>query len=297
MVGDWPTVPLGSLAAEDEGAIAIGPFGSAMKAEVYTSAGVPVIRGTNITSGRGLSGDWVFIPNEFADSMPRCVVSSGDLVFPHRGAIGQAAIVPKHPRRYFLSTSLMKITLDRTKADPRYVAYYFKSEAGRREISRFASQVGTPGIGQPLTSLRQFAIPAPPVHIQRTIADLLGALDDKIELNRHVAETLEAMARALFKSWFVDFDPVRAKGEGRPAGLPNFLTILFPAHLGENGIPEGWKKGSITDLATCAIRRHGGLAYDGASNSKGHRACTRFWSALSEWRYAYRAHNPLPGER
>jgi type I restriction enzyme S subunit len=79
---------------------------------------------------------------------------------------------------------------------------------------------------------------------QRAIAHILGTLDDKIELNRRMSETLEAMARALFKSWFVDFDPVRAKMEGRDPGLPQALADLFPARLVDSElgeIPEGWE--------------------------------------------------------
>ena len=84
--------------------------------------------------------------------MPRCVVTSGTLVFPHRGSIGEVAIVPKddHPR-YFLSTSLMKIELDESKANPLFVYFFFRFQAGRNEILKYASQVGTPGIGQPLS--------------------------------------------------------------------------------------------------------------------------------------------------
>ena len=220
-----------------------------MKADVYVSHGVPIIRGTNISSTRELVGDWVYVPEAFADAMPRCVVRDGDLVFPHRGSIGEVALIPGDRERYFLSTSCMKITLDRQKADPRYVTYYFKSETGRAEIMRFASQVGTPGIGQPLTSLRRFNLPSPPVYVQRAIADLLSSFDDKIELNRRMVETSEAMARALFKSWFVDFDPVHAKAEGRPTGLPDGVAALFPDSFGEDGLPEGWTEGTIADLA------------------------------------------------
>ena len=93
-------------------------------------------------------------------------------------------------------------------------------------------------------------IPVPPLAEQRAIADILGTLDDKIELNRQMNEALEAMARALFKSWFVDFDPVRAKAESRDPGLPKPLADLFPdsfedSELGE--IPKGWEVGSVDD--------------------------------------------------
>ena len=89
------------------------------------------------------------------------------------------------------------------------------------------------------------AFPAPePTPIQCQIVEILGTLDDKIELNRRMNETLEAMARAIFKSWFVDFDPVRAKAEGRDMGLPRHIADLFPdrfedSEMGE--IPAGWK--------------------------------------------------------
>jgi len=95
-----------------------------------------------------------------------------------------------------------------------------------------------------LTSQRGLSVTLPPIGTQRAIARILGALDDKIELNRRMSETLEAMARALFKSWFVDFDPVRTKSEGRDLGLPIQVSELFPhsfkdSELGQ--IPSGWE--------------------------------------------------------
>ena len=96
----------------------------------------------------------------------------------------------------------------------------------------------------------EFLLPSLPE--QRTIAHILGTLDDKIELNRRMNETLDAMARALFKSWFVDFDPVRAKAAGRDSGLPQPLADLFPAHLADSDlgeIPEGWEAGTVAALS------------------------------------------------
>ena len=101
----------------------------------------------------------------------------------------------------------------------------------------------------------------PPLHEQRAIAHILGTLDDKIELNRRMNETLEAMAQALFKSWFVDFDPVRAKMEGRPTGLPKEIEDLFPdsfedSELGE--IPRGWEVSPFDQLITEVNEKVGG---------------------------------------
>ena len=98
-------------------------------------------------------------------------------------------------------------------------------------------------------------VPLPPLSEQRAIAHILGTLDDKIELNRRMNETLEEMARALFKSWFVDFDPVRAKMEGRDTGLPPDVADLFPDRLVESElgeIPEGWEVKALGELIELA---------------------------------------------
>lgn len=113
--------------------------------------------------------------------------------------------------------------------------------------------MGVPAIAQPVTYLRTIEIPLPPLPEQRAIAHILGTLDDKIELNRRMSKTLEAMVRALFKSWFVDFDPVRAKMEGRDTGLLKPLVDLFPDRLvdfGAGEIPEGWDVGTLGDIAS-----------------------------------------------
>ena len=99
--------------------------------------------------------------------------------------------------------------------------------------------------------LKHLTIPLPPPPEQRAIAHILGTLDDKIELNRRMNETLEAMARALFKSWFVDFDPVRAKMAGRDTGLPKRLADLFPDRMVDSElgkIPEGWEVVPLPEL-------------------------------------------------
>jgi type I restriction enzyme S subunit len=101
----------------------------------------------------------------------------------------------------------------------------------------------------PLEVLSDFLVPLPTIKEQGAIADLLSGLDDKVELNRRMAETLEGMARAIFKSWFVDFDPVRAQAEGRPTGLPDDLAAQFPDRFGADGLPEGWEPVTLADLA------------------------------------------------
>ena len=132
--------------------------------------------------------------------------------------------------------------------DHRFLKYVLLAE--RSAFLRFASGTTHQTIYFP--EVKAFHVCLPPPDEQHAIAHVLGMLDDKIELNRQMSETLEAMARALFKSWFVDFDPVRAKAEARDPGLPQPLADLFPNRFidSEFGpIPNGWRVASIGDLA------------------------------------------------
>lgn len=241
----YPRIALGELASGEPGAIAIGPFGSRMKAEVYVDYGVPVIRGKNISGGRSLRGEWVYVSENFAKEIPNCIVKEGDLVFPHRGAIGEIAIISGGLGDMVLSTSMMKFRPDKSRADSAFLYYFFRSSDGRAEILKFASQVGTPGIGQPLTSLRQFRVPLPSLNVQKKVASILGSLDDKIDLNQEMNRTLEAIARAIFKAWFVDFEPVKAKAAGAThfPGMPQKAFDALPDQIVDSALgplPAVW---------------------------------------------------------
>ncbi|MBV2207604.1 MAG: restriction endonuclease subunit S [Pseudomonas sp.] len=226
MASEWSTCRLEELAAPNDGSIAIGPFGSRLKADSYVNDGVALIRGTNLGQGKSLSGQFVFITPEKASELGNANLKPGDLVFPHRGAIGEVGIVPNDGRSYALSTSLMKITLDPERADAEFFFYFFTSNAGRFELLKNASQVGTPGIATPLQSLRGCIVPNLPLEEQRAIAETLGALDDRIDNLRRTNATLEAIAAALFKSRFIDFDCVPPEN-------------MQESELGL--IPKGWR--------------------------------------------------------
>jgi len=252
MGSDWPVVSIDDIKAPRPGSIAIGPFGSRMKSDCYMSDGVRVVRGTNLTGGRSFSGDFVFISSEKAKELNSANLLPTDLVFPHRGAIGEVGIVPADGKRYVLSSSLMKLTCAADRAHPDFIYYFFKSEAGRFELLKNASQVGTPGIGRPLASLKQIKLKLPAIDEQRSIASALRALDDRIALLRETNATLEAIAQALFKSWFVDFDPVRAKQQGlAPVGMDEATAALFPDSFEDSAlglVPKGWPVGKLEDL-------------------------------------------------
>jgi type I restriction enzyme S subunit len=243
---------VGDVAAPSRNALVGGPFGSDLVSRDYVPTGVPVIRGANMGHGRWVDGEFVYVTPQKADSLASNCAKPGDLVFTQRGTLGQVALVPKKGvDRYLISQSQMKVTLDPTKADALFLYYVFISAEQQAYIVQNAITTGVPHTN--LGILRNTPLTLPPLAEQKAIAAVLGALDDKIELNRRMNATLEAMARALFQSWFVEFDPVRAKQEGRkPTGMDDATAALFPEHL-ENSplghIPKGWEVRSLDKTA------------------------------------------------
>jgi type I restriction enzyme S subunit len=267
-------VTIAECAADEPYATQIGPFGEKIRAEMYTSVGAPVLRGTNVnTDERFHDSDFVFIDPEVAErEFGKFVCEADDVILCHKGTLGKIGIIPKRTRfkKYIMGNSMMKVRCDKKKLEPLYLYYWLTSRDGQDYLFSRVSQVGVPQIQRPLTTLREATLPLPPLSEQRAIAHILGTLDDKIELNRRMNETLEAMARALFKSWFVDFDPVRAKAERRAGqdvpmsdgrhggrdsrptdpGLPKPVADLFPDSFedSEQGeIPKEWNVGTVDE--------------------------------------------------
>ena len=179
------------------------------------------------------------------------LLKKGDLLFArqslvHSGA-GKCSIFLGASEPITYEGHLIRARLNPSIADPVFYFYFFNSRLGRQIIESIIEQVAAAGIrGSDLAKLSVLYLP---VEKQRQIAHILGTFDDKIELNRQMNETLEAIARAIFKSWFVDFDPVRAKMEGRmPAGMDAATATLFPSTFQDSPlgkIPEGWKVGTV----------------------------------------------------
>src|SRR5947207_3007534 len=128
--------------------------------------------------------------------------------------------------------------------DPRFLYFYMRSQQFSRQLDAVKGETDMADYVS-LTAQRRLQVPMPPLVLQLAIASVLGALDDKIHLNRRLNETLEAMARAIFKDWFVDFGPTRAKMEGRAPYLAPDTWSLFPDLLDNEGKPQGWATSTI----------------------------------------------------
>ena len=157
------------------------------------------------------------------------------------GSIGE---VNYYRNEYFPLNTTLYVT-DFRGNDPKFAFYFLKNF----DFTSFDSGSVQPSLNRNFLNPAPIGIPS--IEEQKAIAHVLGTLDDKIELNQKMNQTLEEIAKAIFKSWFVDFDPVRAKAEGRPTGLPPEISDLFPSELVDSEIgeiPKGWKLSTLSEI-------------------------------------------------
>lgn len=255
MIADENCQPLGTVAKVRSG--------FAFSSEDMGSVGVPIIKIKNLVPPTVDLSDCERVSPDVITRIPnvdRFELQEGDTLIAMTGAtVGKVGRFPCANERYFLNQRVGKVYLTAPgAADYRYLYYVLSQDTYVRQMFGVADGSAQANIsGSQIESLE---IPLPPLPEQKGIASVLGALDDKIELNRRINATLEAMARALFQSWFVDFDPVRAKLDGRqPTGLDPASAALFPASFQDSPvgqIPQGWKIGKIQDC--CVQIQNGG---------------------------------------
>ena len=212
--------------------------------------GIPSIRTTDIKNGRiDLQNANKVSQETYHEWTKRMEPRPSDLILSREAPVGEVGIVPEGAK-VCLGQRTVLIRPDCEKVVPRYLLYLLLTREMKHEMTSRAEGSIVPHLN--MSDIRDLEIPVlPPLDEQRRVAHILGTLDEKIELNRQMNETLEAIARAIFKSWFVEFDPVRARMEGRmPAGMDAATATLFPSAfqdspLGE--IPEGWE---VTTVGT-----------------------------------------------
>ena len=227
----------------------------ALPGQLFYSTQIPVClwflaKKKNADAKRGFH-DTPRVDETVSSRMPEFLLKAGDIVFGRKGAVERSAQVQPDEDGYFLGSDGIRIRLNVAACDPKFISYQLQTTAHRSWMIQHAAGTTMPSLNEGI--IRRIPIVLKPLAEQKAIAAVLGALDDKIELNRRMNATLEAMARALFQSWFVDFDPVRAKLDGRPpAALDPPTAALFPEHLEDSKlghIPRGWRACTLGDIA------------------------------------------------
>ena len=245
--GSWPTAPLGQVTELT--------LSSVDKKTKPHEQAVLLCNYMDVYSNKFIRSDLDFMTATATErEIRRCALRPGDVVITKDSEqyddIGVPALVRDDVGNLVCGYHLAILRPLQESIHGHYLLYALQIENVQHQFHAYANGVTRFGLRK--DDILRVEIPLPPLPEQRAIAGVLGALDDRIDLNRRMSETLEAMARALFKSWFVDFDPVRAKAEGRDTGLPDHIADLFPdrlvdSELGE--IPEGWKVKSLDEIA------------------------------------------------
>lgn len=238
MKGTWEDVLLNEV-SED---ITVGHVGPMV--DQYMVAGVPFLRSLNVEPFRINTTDLKYISADFHQRLKKSALRPGDVVIVRTGKPGSCAVIPD-----WLSDancSDLVVVRPGPRVRPHYVSYVVNSTAGHHID---AHTVGAVQQHFNVASARQIRFRLPSLVEQDRILRVLQALDDKIDLNRRMNGTLEAMARSIFKDWFVDFGPTRAKIERRAPYLAPELWALFPDRLDDDGRPKGWKHEAVLDQA------------------------------------------------
>jgi len=216
-----------------------------------------LVRSQNVLDRDFSDSGLAFISDEQAEGLKSVRLERNDILLNITGdgiTFGRACLVPKRVLPACVNQHVSIIRLDPKQAHPGYVLSYLTHPLIKSYIESFNAG----GSRRAITKghIESFVVPLPPVSAQKLIAETLGAFDDRIALLRETNATLEAIAQALFKSWFVDFDPVHAKAKGEePEGLPEDLAALFPDSFEESPlglVPKGWRVSNIEDLMELA---------------------------------------------
>lgn len=217
----------------------------------YKTQGIALIRSQNVYNDRFSYSGLAHIDEEQAAQLQNVEVRNSDILLNITGdSVARVFQVPDDvlPARVNQHVAIVRPRGEELNA--RYLRFFLASPEMQAHM---LSVAGAGATRNALTKgmIEGFRVPKPPLAVQQAVAHILGTLDDKIELNRQMNQTLEAIARAIFKSWFVDFDPMRARMNGEPYPLDGATMALFPDRLVESElgeIPEGWEANQIVDM-------------------------------------------------
>jgi type I restriction enzyme, S subunit len=248
---DWE--PLGDVCRRGGGDIQTGPFGSQLHASDYVQVGVPSIMPQNISQDRVDADGIARITPSDAERLTRYLVKPGDIVYSRRGDVARRALITEKEDGWLCGTGCLRVRFGDGVVDPVYASYFLSHPASREWVVRHAVGATMPNLNTSILGALPFLLPSLPD--QHAIAAVLGALDDKIEQNRRTAQALEKLAQAIFRAWFVDFEPVKAKAAGAASfpSMPQEVFDALPTRFTDSEIgpvPEGWEVKAIGDVVT-----------------------------------------------
>ncbi len=200
----FETVRIADLIAE----ISMGPFGSNIKVECFIDEGIPVLNGSNLDGFVLKEDSFRYVTEEKANSLGKANAHRGDVVITHRGTLGQIVFIPQDSLhdRYVISQSQFRVRCN-NRILPEYLVYYFHTRIGQYKLLSNVSQVGVPALARASTTFQSIEIEVPDIANQKKIIDLLETIRRKIQVNDDVNKNLLHQAQALYRSWFVDYDP------------------------------------------------------------------------------------------
>jgi type I restriction enzyme, S subunit len=216
----------------------------------FSSKGILVLSGKHIKTGKLVNRNQLrYVSEEMYPRWMKVEMKQDDIVMTSEAPLGEVYVLPDDTK-YVLGQRLFGLRANPKKIDPHYLAAWLTSSLGRAALQARASGSTVLGIKQ--SQLVKILVDVPEMATQRVIGSLRKAINHKVTINHQINKTLESIAQTIFKSWFVDFDPVKAKMEGRePEGMAAETAALFPSKLVESelgAIPEGWKPGIVGDV-------------------------------------------------
>jgi len=214
------------------GGIQTGPFGSQLHQKDYLPVGTPIITVEHLGENRIVHEDLPRISDEDKDRLSRYIMRKGDIIFSRVGSVDRRSLVRNQEDGWLFSGRCLRVRPDPKKVNPDFLSWFFGLEAFKDYIRRIAVGATMPSLNTEILS--NVPIVVPPLPEQRAIADVLGSLDDKIELNRRMNATLESMARAVFKAWFVDSE----EAKGWKVGILEELADLNPEAWSNKSAPS-----------------------------------------------------------
>lgn len=224
------------------GGVQTGPFGSQLHQKDYVLEGIPIITVEHLGENQIVHNDLPRVSEADRQRLEKYSLKAGDIVFSRVGSVDRRALVKESEEGWLFSGRCLRVRPNPEIIDSQWLSYFFGLPSFKSYIRGIAVGATMPSLNTKILS--DVPIYFPPIDSQRQAARMLGSLDDRITLLRETNKTLESIAQAIFKSWFVDFDPVHAKAKGiAPEGMDEATAALFPDGFEETElgmVPRGW---------------------------------------------------------